>query len=94
MSLWIYNKSKEKQYNMKIFINEINESWIVDRFRNEWYETNPEISTDKIKEANIIWIMSPWTWNKISKKQLKQKKVICTIHHIDFENFKKKNLLN
>ena len=78
---------------MKIFINEINESWIVDRFRNEWYENNPEISTDKIKEANIIWIMSPWTWNKISKKQLKQKKVICTIHHIDFENFKKKEFI-
>ena len=25
---------------MKIFIPKINESWIVDRFRSEWYENN------------------------------------------------------
>jgi len=70
---------------MKIFINKLNESWIVDRLRKEWYENNVETSSENIKESDIIWIIAPWTWKKISKKQLKQKIVVCTIHHLNHE---------
>ena len=72
---------------MKIFVSNLNESWIVDRFRNEWIEENREIFTEKIKEADIIWIISPWTWQKIPKKFLKSKFVICTIHHLEDKDF-------
>ena len=81
---------------MKIFISNLNESWIVDRFRNEWIEANKEIFTDRIKEADIVWIISPWTWKKIPKRYLKSKFVICTIHHLedkDFIGFGKKEFL-
>lgn len=70
---------------MKIFINKLNESWIVDRLRKEWYEHNVETSSENIKESDIVWIIAPWTWKKISKKQLKQKIVVCTIHHLNHE---------
>ena len=52
---------------MKIYTNQINESWIIDRVISEWKENNKDISTDKIKESNIVWIISNWTWEKIPK---------------------------
>ena len=74
---------------MKIYLNKANESWIVDRLRDEWFQYNENISTNNIKESDVIWIIAPWMWNRIPKRYLKQKTVICTIHHIDFEKFDK-----
>ena len=67
----------------KIFINEAKESWIVDRFRQEFKNEYPHLCTENIKEADIIWIIAPWTWKKIPNKYLKSKKVVCTIHHLE-----------
>ncbi|RPF87497.1 MAG: glycosyltransferase [Rhizobiales bacterium TMED94] len=75
---------------MKIFLSKINESWIVDRMRSDWYEYNDKISTENISSSNIIWIISPWLWKKIPKRYLKSKNVVCSIYHIDFESFGKK----
>ena len=72
---------------MKIFLSNINESWVVDRFRSDWYIHNPEISTNSIKKADIIWIVSPWIWKNIKTKYLENKKVVCSIYHIDFNKF-------
>ena len=79
---------------MKIYLSKINESWIVDRVREEWYEFNKEISTDKIKEADIIWIIAPWVWKKIQKKHLKNKKIVCSYYHFDFDKFNTKEREN
>tara|TARA_B100001113_G_C21072158_1_gene606035 strand:- start:467 stop:1390 length:924 start_codon:yes stop_codon:yes gene_type:complete len=76
---------------MKIFLSNINESWVVDRFRDDWYEHNKEISTNSIKKSDIIWIISPWVWKNIKTKYLKDKKVVCSIYHIDFEKFTDKD---
>tara|TARA_A100001011_G_scaffold51538_2_gene49588 strand:- start:358 stop:1278 length:921 start_codon:yes stop_codon:yes gene_type:complete len=76
-----------------IYLNKANESWVVDRFRDEWYEYNSTISTKNIRKANILWIIAPWTWRKINKKHLKNKIVICTIHHIDTDKFDEKQKL-
>ncbi len=75
---------------MKIWTNKIEESWIMDRVISEWQNNNKEIITDDIKSADIIWISSYWVWKKIRKKHLKNKKVMCSIYHIDFESFDKK----
>ena len=75
---------------MKIFLSKINESWIVDRVRSDWYKHNLDISTEDIKSANIIWIISPWMWKKIPKRHLKKKNIVCSVYHIDFENLIKK----
>lgn len=72
---------------MKIYLSKINESWIIDRVREDWYKHNPETSTENIKEAEIVWIISPWIWGNIPKRHLKNKKVVCSIYHIDFDNF-------
>ena len=36
--------------SMKIYISTVNESWVVDRFRKEWYKYNSDISTKFIKD--------------------------------------------
>ena len=72
---------------MKIFLSKINESWIVDRVRQEWYDSNKNLGTQWISKADIIWIISPWLWKKIPKKQLRKKTVLCSYYHFDFDNF-------
>jgi len=71
---------------MKIFVSKINESWIVDRVRNEWLENNKEISTNSIRNADIIWIVAPWLWKKIPLRHLKNKIVVCSMYHLDGSN--------
>ena len=40
----------------------------------------------------IIWLIAPWTWEKIPKKVLKDNKVFCTIHHIDEDKLDSQSL--
>ncbi len=81
---------------MKIYINNPQENWVVDRFVEEWINYNQHLHTNKIKEADLVWIISPWTWKKLPMRILKKKKVLCTIHHIDeskFDNKEEKDFL-
>lgn len=73
--------------NPKIYLNKIREDWIVDRFKQEFYNFNTKRTTKFITQSDTIWIIAPWLWKNIPKKQLKRKKVICTIHHIDESKF-------
>ena len=82
---------------MKVYLTKINESWIVDKIRSEFYSFNPEITTEKIKNADIVWVIAPWLASKLKTKKFKNKKVLCSVYHLDesqsnrddIENFKK-----
>ena len=65
---------------MKIFINQPKEKWICDRLKEEFYQYNPDICTNNIAEASVIWIMAPWAFR--SPALLNEKKVLLTSHHI------------
>ncbi len=73
--------------NLNIYINKLNENWIVDRQRQEFISHNKTLTTSLVSRSNLIWIIAPWTWKKINKKFLENRKVICTIHHIDESKF-------
>ena len=73
--------------NLNIYINKLNENWIVDRQRQEFISHNKTLTTSLVNRSNLIWIIAPWTWKKINKKFLENRKVICTIHHIDESKF-------
>ena len=75
---------------MKIFINNAKENWVVDRFIHEWNANNLKQKKSVFGKNKIIWIISPWTWNRIPKIFLKNNKVVCTIHHIDESKFDEK----
>ena len=80
----------EKIFELKVFLSEINESWIVDRIREDWYRENSDISTNNINNCDVIWVIAPWVWQKLPKRKLQKNKVVCTIHHIDFAKFSTK----
>ena len=74
---------------MKLYLNPLKENWVVDNVISEWKKYQSNLVTSRIKESDIVWIIAPWTWRKLSKTELRNKKVVCTIHHIDFEKFDK-----
>jgi len=76
---------------MKIYINSARESWIVDRFKNEWKINNKSNFTRFKTRANIIWIIAPWVWNH-NKKIYSNKKIVLTIHHLEQSDFSKNNI--
>ena len=55
-----------------VYLNKANENWVVDRFRDEWYQYNRKISTNRVKKSDLIWIISPWTWMKLNKNNLEE----------------------
>ena len=77
---------------MKVYLNSAKENWVVDRFRKEWYKSNTSISTKLLNKSDIVWIISPWTWRKININKLSNKKVICSIYHLDEDKFSKNDL--
>ena len=79
---------------MKVYLSKINESWIIDRVREEWYEYCQDISSKNIKNADLIWIIAPWVWKELPKKYLLEKKVICSYYHFDFDDFSMDYFLN
>ncbi len=77
---------------MKIYLNSPKENWIVDRIKNEWVKYNHKHNSKKPKTADIFWIISPWTWKKIKRKDLENKKIVCSIYHIDEDKLDKAQL--
>lgn len=71
----------------KVFVLPPNENWIVDQMVNDWYKYNPDISTKNINEADVIWLLADWTWNKVPASILSQKRVLTSVHHIVPEKF-------
>ena len=72
---------------MKIFVLKPEEDWIVDKIGVEFEQhTEHEIVEDP-KDADVVWILSPWIWHKIPITILQEKYVVCSIHHIDPDKF-------
>ena len=72
---------------MQLYINNAKENWVVDRFIDEWNYYNFKQSSTYLFGKKIIWIIAPWTWQKLPKRVLRKNKVLCTIHHIDEDKF-------
>ena len=68
---------------MQIYLNSPKENWIIDRIKDEWAKYNQNHNSKKPKTADIFWIIAPWTWKKIKIKDLENKKIVCSIYHID-----------
>ncbi len=68
---------------MKIYVNDSRENWICDRMRSEFISNNSSFITENILEADVIWLLSHWTWRQTPVDLLSSKKVVATIHHFD-----------
>lgn len=76
---------------LKIYVLAPDENWVVDRFVKEWNRFSGNPSCENPRDADIIWLLADWAWknilSKISYEELKQKKVVTTVHHIVPEKF-------
>lgn len=73
---------------MKIWILAPNENWIVDEMAKQFKSDNPKICTDDIKEADVVWAMADWCFDKIPYSYLLLGKPIVTmLHHFVPEKF-------
>ena len=79
---------------MNIYLNKVNESWIIDRIRKDWYKNKKNISTKILRNSDLVWILAPWVWRNLPEKALNQKKVLCSHYHFDFNNFDEKDFYN
>ena len=65
--------------------------------RSEFYSFNSDITTERIKNADIVWVIAPWLTNDLKTRKFQNKKVLCSVYHLDesqsnnedIENFKK-----
>jgi len=78
---------------MKIYLNLIKESWVVDRFKSEFILFNKNIITKRIRFSDVVWIIAPWTWkikdfSKTKNKKNKNPENKCKIQ-FDFEDSNK-----
>ena len=83
-----------KNYIKKIYIIsedvgfENNQTWIIDNFKNEFLKYSNLNFVIRPEESDIIWIISCHNRNEINNLHnidLKNKIIITTIHHIDFD---------
>lgn len=71
----------------KVFVLPSNEDWIIDRFAKEWSEDNADITVSNPRDADVIWVLADFCWNKLPSSLLIDRKVITSIHHIVPEKF-------
>ena len=89
-SKWIAKIKVNQNPGTKIYLSEGYGNDRLSLFRNDWYKKNNSISTNTIKMADIIWIISPMNFNKIPKNFLKKNIVVISYFsnsNIDFDQF-------
>jgi len=72
---------------MKVFCLAPNENWVCDRFVYEWTKLNQDLHVSHPEQADVIWLLADWCWQRIPKNLLKDKIVVCTVHHLVPEKF-------
>ena len=69
---------------MKVIPIHGHENWLCDRYAEEWMNFNVSHSAKhyNVNDAEILWLLAPWEWRNVPEGYLKNKKVVCTIHHM------------
>ena len=72
---------------MKVFALAPKENWICDRFVSEWHLAYPESIAKTPEDADIVWLLADWCWNRVNLQTLSSKIVVATIHHLVPDKF-------
>ena len=79
---------------MKILCITSQEQWVVERIAEEFKTYSSHSVSFNDINAEVLWLLSPWAWNSIPLRILKNKKVVCTIHHEVPDKFDEARLQN
>jgi len=75
---------------VNIFCHIPRENWIVDRIGKDFHEHSQHTVSFNDLNCDLVWILAPWCWRQIPHQALKNKKVVCTVHHEVPEKFDEK----
>ena len=78
---------------MKIFTLKANENWHSDVLYEEWKKYAKHVYTNDLNEANILWLLPAWQWQRVPLYYLTNKKIVVTIHHIVPEKFNRSDFI-
>jgi len=66
---------------VKVWILAPGENWIVDEMAKQFKQDNPNICTNNVDEADVIWAMADWCFDRIPVSYIKSGKPILTMLH-------------
>ena len=75
------------QGQLKIFVLQPGEGWIVDTIGEDFISHTGMTVVHRPEDADIIWLLGSWCWDRIDASLLKKKIVVCSVHHIVPEKF-------
>lgn len=71
----------------RVYVLPANESWIIDRFVDEWTDDNGDITVHDPAHADVIWLLADFCWEHLPMHLLRSRQVLTTVHHIVPEKF-------
>jgi glycosyltransferase involved in cell wall biosynthesis len=79
---------------MKIFATFPGENWILDRISQDFRTYKPDIATNNLTEADILWLLDGYSWRRLPVDFLKSKKIVLSVHHVTPEKFNVQDFIN
>lgn len=72
---------------IKIYVLKPGEDWVVDVIGHDFESLTGLEVVDSPEKSDIIWLLGSWCWDRIDPNLLREKTVVCTVHHIVPEKF-------
>ena len=80
-------KTKPRVFLIGDELTSIKTKWICDVLKEQFIAHSGLQIVNRADKADIIWLLAPWSHRKIPEQILKNKFVISTIHHIDWNKY-------
>ena len=66
---------------LDIFCHIPREDWFCDRYGKEYSDYSSHRVSHNDVNCDIVWLLASWCWRQLPESILKERKVVCTIHH-------------
>lgn len=87
INITLKHKNTIKVFVIADELKSIKEKWICDVLKEEFIDHAGINIVKNSSEADIIWLLAPWSQRKVNRKDLESKFVVTTIHHIDWTKY-------
>ena len=87
IKLTLKHKKEIKIFVIADELKSIKTKWICDVLKEEFIQYSNVNIVNRSSDADIIWLLAPWSHRKVNRKDLERKFVVTTVHHIDQEKY-------
>jgi len=79
---------------MRVFATFPGENWILDRISQDFRTYKPDIATNNLVKADILWLLDGYSWRRLPVDFLKTKKIVLSVHHVTPKKFNLQDFVN